>query len=295
MHPPYYSPLQSCRMFVVVLIALALTLSCAPPVQRPTGPAAEYDAAKDVFRRGRLAQALEFTEGLATASPPTSYTGRARLLRAVIYTGQIKSYKELVDAYAKGAENTKNPHFKAEYERLRHDNLQYGARAALGLAETVHQLVPEGIIGKEHTLEVPYPATEGPFEVKALFRVKEGGWVEPDQQEMAAIESMQKGVDDALADIVAGDRSKARTLLSAGPVKMDGVDLALFLGNQLLEGASIFDRKHDRDPQRLRTVCGEAEEVAKAALELLKENPNKEKEKAVKKLQDQIKATLKNT
>lgn len=258
------------------------------------GPAGDYLDAKDMFKRNRFDRTLQFTDGLATASPPTKFTERARVLRVVVYAGQFKSAKALADAYEKGAEQTKNSHFKAEYERLRHDNLQYAAKAALGLAETAHQLATLGAFPKETLLEAPFPAIEGPLEVKDLERVKEGGWIEPDQQESAATDSMNKGMDDALAAAVSGDRAKARTALASGSTKLDGVDFALFFGNELVEGASVFDRKHIRDSQKLKTVCAEADEVTQAALALLKDNPDKDKEKAVKKLQDRCKTMTKN-
>ena len=292
MYPPNHSPL---RFHLVVLLAtLALSLSCSAPVQRPTGPAADYQDAKDMFKRGRYDRALEFTDGLASAVPAANFTERAQVLRVVIFTGQVKSYKELVDAYSKGADKTKNPHFKAEYDRLRHDNMQDGMKAALGLAETAHQLMEGGKISKELILEAPYPSIEGPLEVTDLGHVMEGGWIEPDHQDSAAVDSMNKGIDDALAGAVSGDRSTARNALASGSTKISGLDFALFTGNQLLEGASFFDRRHSRDPQKLRTVCDEAYEVVKAADALLKETPDKDKEEQVKKLEDRIKTTLKN-
>ena len=78
------------------------------------------------------------------------------------------------------------------------------------------------------------------------------------------------------------------------PLTISGLDFALFLGNQLVEAASFFDRRHSRDPQKLRTVCDEGYEAVKAAEALLKETPDKDKEKQVKKLEDQIKTTLKS-
>jgi len=272
-----------------------LVVSCSPPVQRPIGPAADYADAKDMFKRGRFDRVFEFTDGLSTSNPPTSYTERARVLRAVVYTGQLKSAKELAEAYAKGADTTKNPHFKAEYGRLRHDNLEYSARAALGLAESAHQLAADAILPKELTLEASYPTTEGPVELAALNRVEEGAWIEPDEQDSTAADSLRKGIDDALADAVGGDRAKARNALANGSTTIDGVDFAIFLGKELTDGATIFDKKHFRDSMKLKTVCGEGDEVIKAALALLKENPDKEKEKEVKKLQDRFKTILKNT
>jgi hypothetical protein len=247
-----------------------------------------------MFKRGRFDRALEFTDGQASASPATKFTERAQVLRVVIFAAQVKSYKELVDAYTKGADKTKNPHFQAEYGRLRHDNMQDGMKAALGLAETAHQLLEGGKISKELTLEAPYPAIEGPLEVTDLGHVMEGGWIEPDHQESAAVDSINKGIDDALAGVVLGDRSTARNALASGSTKISGLDFALFIGNQLLEGASFFDRRHSRDPLKLRTVCNEAYEAVKAAEALLKETPDKDKENQVKKLEDHIKTTLKN-
>jgi len=290
---PSYSSLRRCRALFPVLLGLVLALACSAPVPRPTGVAYEYDSAKDMFKRGRFDRTLEFTDGPANASPPNAFTERARVLRVAVYSGQVKAYKELVDAYRKGADNTKNTRFKAEYERLRHDYLQYGSGAALGLGQVAHQLTEGGRISNELTLEAPYPTTEGPQALTQLTSMMEGGWIEPEQQETTAVEAQFKGIDDALAEIVGGDRSKARTAMGAGPVKINGVDFALFLGKQLLEGASLFDRKHLRDSLKLRTLCGVADDSAKAALSLLKDNPNADKEKAAKKLQDDIKKALK--
>jgi hypothetical protein len=289
-----HSPLQFHRVLVVLLTSLALTLSCSPPVPRPTGPAADYQDAKDMFKRNRFDRALEFTDGLASASPATKFTERAQVLRVVIYAGQTESYKELVDAYTKGADETKNPHFKAEYGRLRHDNMQDGMRAALGLAETAHQLLEGGKVSKELTLEAPYPSVEGPLEVADLAQVRLGGWIEPDHQDAAAIDSLNKGIDDALAGAVSGDRSRARNELASGSTKISGLDFTLFLLHQLLEGARFFDRRHGSDPVKLHAVCNEAYEAVKAAEGLLKETPDKDKEDQLKKLEDQIKTTLKS-
>jgi hypothetical protein len=294
MTPPCSSCFPHSRALMPVLLGVFLAVSCSPPVQRPTGVAYDYMSTKEMFQRGNFDRALEFSEELAKASPPNKFTERARVLRAAIYSGQIKAYKELAEAYQKGADATKNMRFKSAYERLRNDDLQYGARSALGLGEVSHQFTELGELPKEVTLEAPYPTAEGPAEVTQLQRVVEGGWIEPEDQEAAALEALRKGIDDSLAELVGGDRAKARTEMTAGPVKIDGVDFALYLGNQLLEGASVFDRKHMRDSQKLTVLCNEADEVAKAALALLKTNPDKDKEKAVKKLQDEIKTALKN-
>ena len=45
---------------------------------------------------------------------------------------------------------------------------------------------------------------------------------------------------------------------------------------------------------KLKTMCNEGDEVIKAALALLKDHPDANKEKEVKKLQDRFKTILKN-
>ena len=282
------------RILVVLLTSLALALSCSAPVQKPVGPAADYQDAKDMFKRNRFDRALDFTDGLASATPATKYTERAQVLRAVIFAGQIDGYKDLVDSYTKGADATKNTQFKAEYQRLRQDNLQYGMKAALGLAETAHQLLEGDKVSKELILEAPYPSVEGPLEVTDLAHVREGGWIEPDHQDSASIDAINKGVEDALAGAVSGDRAKARTALASGSTNIDGLDFTLYLGNRLVDAASMFDGKHGDDPVKLRAVCSEGSEAVRTAEGLLKANPDQNKEKEVRKLEDQIKTILKH-
>ena len=291
MKAPHPSIAYIRSLIVPGLLSLILIASCSAPVPRPTGVAYEWESAKDMFKKGQFNRALEFSDGAATATPPNQFTDRSRVLQVVIYSGLINAYTELADAYGEGTEKTKNARFEGEFSRLRHDYLQYGSRAALGLGEVSHRITEGERVSKEYTLEAPFPSAEGPVEVEQLKHVMDGGWIEPQDQEAAALDAQRKGMDDALAGIVGGDRSKARTALEAGPVKLDGADFAIYLGNQVLQGAKLFDWKHMRDPQKLRVLCNEADAAAKAALALLKENPNKEK--AAKKLQDGIKAVLK--
>ncbi|MGE5326822.1 MAG: hypothetical protein ACM3NO_07270, partial [Deltaproteobacteria bacterium] len=163
---------------VAALAFLVLIISCSPPIKQPVGAEREYLDAKDLFKKGNMEKALDYSEDSAKASPPNAYTERARTLRLMIYGGQVRAYRELADAYAKGIEKTKNPKFKAEYQRLRNDALQYAAKAALGVAETAHQMLGGGGIGKEVVLEVPYPSVEGPVNITQLEPMLQGGWIE---------------------------------------------------------------------------------------------------------------------
>lgn len=282
------------RIFGLMVIAGFVLVSCQPAANKPAVQVNAYDRARDAFKGGQLDHALDLTYKLATAMPPEDGTDRARVLRAVIFTGEIKSTMELAEAYSKGVDKAKNPRFQSEYRRLQQASRESAGKATLNLAETAHQIAPDGIIAKDQTLDAGYPTTEGPTEVKDLARVEDGGWIEPDQQESAAADSLRKGIDDALADAVSGDRAKARTALANGQVKLEGAMCALFLAKELAAGAVVFDRHHSRDPQKLITICDEGEECLKAAQTLLKDTPNKEQAAEVKKLQDKFKTIRKD-
>ena len=282
------------RMFLLLVVAGVVLVSCGPTANQPAVQTSPYDRAKDAFKSGQLDKALDLTDKLATATPAVDSTDRARVLRAVIFTGELKGTEELAGAYSKGSEKAKNPRFQAEYRRLQHDNQQAAAKATLNLAETAHQIAPGGAITKELTLEASYPITEGPTEVKDLARVEQGAWIESDQQDSAAADSLRKGIDDALADVVSGDRAKARQALASGSTNLEGAAFAIFLAKELADGAVIFDRHHSRDPQKLITICDEGDESLKAALASLKDTPNKDEAAEVKKLQDKFKTLRKD-
>ncbi len=285
---------SSLRLLGLIVLAGVILASCGPTTQQTAGPTDPYDRAKDAFKGGQIEKALELTDKLATTTPPADSTERARVLRAVIYTGELKSANELAEAYSKGVEKAKNPQFESSYRRLHNDNLSAASQAALNLAETAHQLAPDGVIAKELTLEASYPTTEGPAEITQLARVEEGGWIESDVQESAAADSLRKGIDDSLADVVSGDRAKARQALAGGSTKLEGAAFAIFLSKELADGAVVFNRHHARDPQKLITLCDEGDVTLKAASALLKDTPNKDQQKEVAKLQDQFKTIRKD-
>jgi hypothetical protein len=269
-----------------------------------------YNRAKGAFKDAQWDRALELTAGLATA--PTSKTehthlrGRSRTLRAVIFAGQIKGNMALAEAYAQGVNKAKKPKVKTAYQGLQNNYLQAAAHAALGLSETVHLIVPHRETetaasrpvrppsGRPYTipLEVSVPPGESPREIAALTRVKEGGWIEPDQQESAAADSLRKGMDEAVEEVVSGDMAKARTVFADGPANMDAAAYVIFLSQELVQGAIVFDRHHTRDPQKLKMLCGEGLETLQAAQAILKIHPDKDKEKEAQKLQDKINTLL---
>jgi hypothetical protein len=291
MSPFFRSIVPRLRLFGLIVAAGVVLASCGPSKQG-AGQAHPYDRAKDAFKTGDLDKALDLTDKLATATPPADYTERARVLRVVIYTGQLKGAKELAEAYSKGAEKAEASQTRSGYRSLQHDVMVTAAKAALNLAGTAHQIAPDGVIAKELTLEASYPTTEGPPEIKELATVEEGRWIEADQQDSALVDALRRGVDDALADVVSGDRAKARQALASGSTKLEGAAFAIFLAQQLAEGAVVCH--HSLDPQRLRMLCDEGDETLKAALALLQDTPNKDQQKEVKKLQDRFKTIRKS-
>ena len=282
------------RLLGLAILAGITLISCGPTTNQPAASTSPYDRAKDAFKSGQLDKALELTDKLARSTPPADYTDRARVLRAVIYTGELKCANELAEVYSKGVEKAKNPQFEASYRRLHNDNLSAAAKAALNLAETAHQIAPDGAIAKELTLEASYPTTEGPAEIKQLAKVEEGGWIEPDEQDSVAADALRKGIDDALADAVSGDRAKARQALASGSTQLKGAAFAIFLSKELADGAVVFNRHHGRDPQKLITLCDEGDLTLKGALALLKDTPDKDLQKEATKLQDKFKTIRKD-
>ena len=282
------------HLFGLIVVAGIVLVSCGPTTNKSAGQTSAYDRAKDAFKSGQLDKALELTDKLATATPPEDSTERARVLRAVIYTGELRGTKELAEAYSQGASKSENPQTQSGYRRLQHDILVTAAKAALNLATTARQIAPDGVIAKELILEASYPSTEGPPEIKELATVEKGDWIGAEQQDSASADSLRKGVDDALADLVSGDRAKARQALAGGSIKLEGAAFAIFLAKGLADGAVVFDSHHSIDPQKLRMLCDEGDQSLKGALAFLKDTPDKDQEKEVKKLQDKFKTIRKN-
>jgi hypothetical protein len=287
-----FSDLRS--LAISALAALAFFAACSPPIERPTGWAQAYQDVKDTFHKGEFDRAVQFSDPIASASPTNRFTNKALVVRAVIFAGEVKGYKELEEAYTKGIGAARSHSAKSEFERVRTNYRQYGTNAGLALAETALRLTKGGALPKDLALEASYPSIEGLTVLTALDRVKAGATLSADDQEGAARDAVRKGVDDALADLAGGDRSKARASFAGSPYPLKELDFALFLDHQLVEAASLFDLKHSSDPTRLGLVCDQADKATEIALALLKENPDKDKLKEVKKIQDEIKALRKS-
>jgi hypothetical protein len=201
---------------------------------------------------------------------------------------------ELAEAYRQGFDKTKDAKIKIAYQCLQNDYLLTAAYDAQNLAETANQLAHDGSIEGTIPLEASIPPSRGPIEIAVLVRVKKCDWIEFDQQESVTSDSLRKGIDEALAEVVSGDMTKARKLLANGPTDLDGAAFAIFLSQELADSAIVFDRHHNRNFQKMKTFCNEGKKTLKTALTLLKDNPDKAKGKEVKKLQDRFNTILKN-
>ncbi len=286
MNPPHFSFPH--RLLLLVLLGSLGVIGCeAPP--KPAGPGSQYARAQDQFKNSNFDGVLDSTESMAAPTASGPFTERARVLRAIIYSARIRSYLELSDAYMAGAKATKNSQTRASYEDVSGDVTNSGARAALDLGQTAHDLLKEGSTPAEFTLDASYPAAEGPEEVTQLDRVRQGIRIATDVQAAAAQASMRKAVDDVLGEALGGDRTKARTALSGGSAKIPAFDFTFFLARQLLNGARALDRKHYNDAQKFKVMAEETEQTANAAKGYLKGKPDKAKEKEIKELLEQLK------
>ena len=289
------STLSSKSRTRLAFAALAGTLiaACSPPVPQLTGHARTYSDAKDLFKRGRFEKTLDFTEELAEASPPNAFTERARVLRAVIFAGEMQGYQDQADAYGKGEHAVKNPEFQSEYRRQRSDNMEHWSRRALSLAQVTRTLTKGGNLPKEVTLDAPYPDVQGPAVIPVLDRVESGGQVSQDDEGSAALDAERKGIVDVLGEVSGTDPVSVRSKLMAGPLKLDGTEFILFLVRKGLEGARVFDSHHLEDPEKFRAVCGIFNDALQAVHDTLKNNPNDAQEKEVKDLEAKLKTMTK--
>jgi len=278
----------------LVLAAVAGLLACSAPQPRLAGFSYEYESAKDMFKREKFEMALEFANRPSKAVPPNEYTYRAQALQAVVLSGLIHAQIDLADAYRKGSDAAKNPHYKTAFDKRRADALQAGSKMALKLADLCHWMTEAKELEEEYELDVPYPQREFDADLPHLAVLSRGDWIDTEEQDELERDAYLKGVRDSLESILDLDRSKARTALGGGAVRLNGADLGLFMGQELLYAASNFDGNHAKDPASLKKVCEEAESVSRAVAAALQKSPDSDRSRDLRKLQSGIRATLKS-
>ena len=280
---------DSPRLWVLTLLLASFLAACSSSSSPPKGPGVDYEQAQVMFKQGNLDRALSLTDAMAAGDTSSASTRKAMVLRAVIFSGRIDAYRELADTYMKGTEVATKPQSVASYNRRRSNALQYGSEAALNLGEVVMQFTSKQGFPKELTLDAPWPGVDGPQVIDAFARIRRGAWVPEDAQDSAAIDAQHKAIAGTLGEMVGGDPAKARTAMDAGPVKLDGLDFALFLEKQVVEGVRLFGPKYLANPGQSKTLCGVADRLVLSIDGMLKENPDKAKEAQFKKLRKQIK------
>lgn len=286
-----------CRLAFATL-ALALMAGCSSSAPKLSGPGMSYESAKEFFARGHSANydhALDTLETLSDADPPNDYTNRARVLRAVIFSGEFEGYKSLAEAYEKGADKATDSGVRSEYSVLYRDNMRRAGEISLGFTETAMQLTKGGEVPQGLTLDAPYPAALPSASSPTLDKVEKGVKIEQDEEQNAAFAAPGMGIAKILSAVVSGDPDAVKSKMNAGAVTLDRAAFALFLGNEVMNGASLFDKKHIYDPGKYQQLTGVAEGMGQAAAAALKESPDPSAEKQLKTLQDQIKADLKTS
>ena len=283
------------RLWIPTLLLTLFLAACSSSVAPPKGSGVDYQQARMMFKQWNLDRVLSLTDAMASGNAKNPDTLNARVLRAVIFSGRIDAYRDLADVYKKGSQAASKAQSVTSYNRRQSNAMQYGSEAALNLGEVAMEFTSMPEFPKELTLNAPWPSVQAPQVIDSLGRIRRGIWVPEDVQDNAGVEVQRKAIADVLAEVVGGDRNKAQTAMEAGPVKLDGLDFALFLEKQMVEGLELFGPKYLANPGQLKTLCGVAERLYPPIEAMLKEKPDKAKEAEFKKLQKQIKDAEKFT
>jgi hypothetical protein len=278
-------------------LAVGLMAGCSSSsTPTATGPGASYASAKEFFARGHSANydhALDTLATLSNADPPNDFTDRARVLRAVILSGELEGFKTLAEAYQKGSDKATDSGVKSEYAGLYRDTLRRAGEISLGFTEAAMQLIKGGQLPKGLTLDAPYPVTLTSISTGTIGKIETGARIGNDEEQDAALGAPGLGIAKVLSAVVGSDQDAVKSKMNSGPVPLDRAKFGLFLTDELATSATLFDRKHIYDPGKYKQLAGIAQGAGQATTLALNESPDPDTEKNLKKLQDQIKAGLK--
>lgn len=105
---------------------------------------------------------------------------------------------------------------------------------------------------------------------------------------------LRTGIDDALVKLAGGDWAKARDALLTGTIRLQGLDFALFLGQEVEKGATLFNRQNLDDPDQMKALAGVEDRLTATIEAMLKQSLNKKKQEEPEKLRERIRTTKKD-
>jgi hypothetical protein len=247
---------------VVGLTLIAVGCESAPAPPQPGSPAFLWGAAKSTYGQGDF---LKASDNLGTlARGESEFAPRAMPLSIVLTTGIAQAYIDLSENLEFGARaNRANP---APFRRQSQLVRGYASTSALQTAETLHKFLGTPA-GKAESIvyEFPFP-TGGANEPVGLQRVSKGILFPDAEMEALQKAMIQRGVLRAVlrATGAGEDPAKGLEMFKAGEVKIPRATFYLGIARSLYDQADLFGGKKLDQPNRIKMLCGQAEEALKA-------------------------------
>jgi len=242
------------------LCVMAVGCSSAPPPPQPGTPAFYWGAAKSTYQAGDFLKASDNLSQITKSD--NEFTVRALPWSMVLSNGIAQGYMELADNFEAGARaNRANPMpFRRQATIFR----GYASAAALQSAETMHKFLAT-TRAESIPLEFDYP-TGSAAEPVQLQRVAKGMLFPPAEIETLQKAMVQRGVlFSAVHAVGAGeDAAKALEIFKKGGVTIPRPAFLLAMARSLHEQADLFSPKKLDQPNRVKTMCIEAEAALNA-------------------------------
>ncbi len=269
----FIRPLLFCNLFLVLLLA------CSAPQKRPVGWAKVYEDCKELFGRVDFERASDYARELALVNPPNDYSEKGQVMGIILLSGLAQGYRSVGEAYGGGIDNLKNSDQKGHYRRLRQDAYQYARTHVLHFAEVARQFIKSYDFEDdsridEVVVECPYPAAKLPLSNPHLQKARNGEWITYENQIKGQKIALRMQTERSLAGAIGVRDGKVGEALQSGTATILRVEFNLYLAEELLRGAQIFDKKGLDDSRTLLVLCDQADTSLSQALEALDNTPN---------------------
>ena len=280
-----------CNLFLVLLLA------CSAPEKRPVGWAKVYEDCKDLFGRVDFERASDYAQELALAKPPNDYSQKGQVMGIILLSGLAQGYRDIGEAYGAGIDNLKNSDQEGHYRRLRQDAYQYARTHILHFAEVARKFIKsydskDDIGMDEVVVECPYPSAELPLSNPHLKKVKNGEWITSENQIQGQKIAIRMQTERSLAGAVGVEADKVGEALQSGKATILRVEFNLYLAEELLRGAQIFDANGLDDSRALLVLCDQADASLSQTLEALDGTPNDDLKKRSRDVEKRLKKIL---